>query len=235
MTVQIIRQWWDPKLQVDCVDYAGLAAERTTVSILTEGSSYYASDTKATYISGALGWTVKPAAAAQSVAVASALPAGTNNIGKVTLEGEIPAGTKVIGGVTFPGTVQADIAAMKADIALIKAQNQTAKPASHSFVFDEDDLVKTAAIAYNGLVKHVHLVVPNFTNVVTATVTLVDASGRVLWTSAAKAKNASYNLEAEIEWLDQLTDNTIIWTITLSGAAGGTGGTVVLIPRYYGV
>ena len=57
----------------------------------------------------------------------SALPAGTNNIGKVTLEGEIPAGTKVIGGVTFPGTVQADIAAMKAKIDTIQADIATIK------------------------------------------------------------------------------------------------------------
>jgi hypothetical protein len=115
--------------------------------------------------------------------------------------------------------------------------NQIAKVASHSFIFDEDDLTKTAAIAYNGLVKNLHLVVPAFTNVVTATVTLIDASSRVLWTSAAKAKGASYNLEAptETEWVDQLVDNTLTWKITLSGVAGGTGGTVVLIPRYYGV
>jgi hypothetical protein len=158
------------------------------------------------------------------IPVSAALPAGTNNIGDVDV-------------ATLPGTVQADIAAMKADIALIKAQNQTVKPAIHSLVFDEDDLVKTSAIAYNGPVKHLHLVLPNFTNVVTATVTLVDASGRVLWTSAAKAKNASYNLEVDVAttWADQLVDSTMLWTVTLSGAAGGAGGTVVLVPRYYGV
>ena len=117
------------------------------------------------------------------------------------------------------------------------AQNQTAKLASHSFVFDADDLVKTTVIAYNGLVKHLHLVVPNFTNVVMVTVILVDASGRIVWTSAAKAKNASYNLELDTaaQWADQLVDSTLIWTVTISGVAGGAGGTVVLVPRYYGV
>ena len=120
-------------------------------------------------------------------------------------------------------------------ITVSTTQNQVFKPASHSFVFDADDLVKTAAVTYNGLVKHLHLVAPNFTNAVTAIVTLVDATGRILWASAAKAENASYNLESESEWLDQGVDSTLIWTVTLSGVAGGAGGTVVLVPRYFGV
>lgn len=129
-------------------------------------------------------------------------------------------------------TVQALI---QADIASIKTQNQTAKPASHSFAFDEADLTKTSPISYNGLVKHLHLVVPNFTNAVSTMVTLVDASGRVLWTSEPKAKNASYNLDIDLEWADQLVDSTLFWTINLSGVPGGTGGTVALMSRYYGV
>jgi hypothetical protein len=120
-------------------------------------------------------------------------------------------------------------------IPVIVAQNQTAKITSHSFVIGAAETSGTSAISYNGMVKNLHLVVPNFTNVVTVTVTLVDSSGRVLWTSAAKAKNASYNLSIEAEWFDQLVESTLIWTITLSGVPGGSGGTVVLVPRYYGV
>ena len=149
-------------------------------------------------------------------------------------------GSQVIDGVVVSKTYQAGedvIGIMQDDVALIKAQNQIAVPAEHSFAFDADDLVKTSAIAYNGIVKHLHLVCPDFTNVVTATVTLVDASGRILWTSAAKAENASYNLELDTAavWADQLVDSTLHWTVTLSGVAGGAGGTVVLVPRYYGV
>jgi hypothetical protein len=145
---------------------------------------------------------------------------------------------------TLPGTVAADITAMKAkidtmqaDITLIKVQNQTAKSTSHSFVFGAAETEKTAAITYNGLNKHLHLVVPDFTNSVTATVTLEDASGRVFYTSAAKAKGESHNLEdiLEEEWVEQLVDNTLIWKITLSEVPGGDGGTVVLVPRYHGV
>jgi hypothetical protein len=131
--------------------------------------------------------------------------------------------------------VAAIISTLQTDIALIKAQNQAARSTSHSLAFGAADTVKTSPITYNGLNKYLHLAVPAFTNVVTATVTLVDASGRVFYTSAAKAKGASYNLETETEWKDQLVDDTLIWTVTLSGAPGGTGGTVELVPRYYGV
>lgn len=220
MTVQIIRQRWDPKLQVDVADYAGLSTD-VKPTILTPGSTFHESDTGDDYISGALGWTAKPAAAAQAVALSGAIPAGTNNIGDV-------------GVATLPGTVQTDIAAMKADIALIKAQNLPPGSSVLSFIFDEDDLSKDQSVTLEGLLKHLHLVVPDFTNSVTATVTLKDASGRVYYTSAAKAKGFSYNLDLEIEWLEQVLTGTLTMTVTLSGAAGGSGGTVVAVLRYFG-
>jgi len=117
----------------------------------------------------------------------------------------------------------------------IMGQNQTFKSNVLIFAFDATVTTGTQKITRVGLAKHLHLVVPNFTNDVTATVTLVDASGRILWTSAAKARNASYNLETEAEWFDQLVDTSFFWKVTLSGAAGAGGGTVTLIPRYYGV
>jgi len=199
---------------------SGLLVARPTAAVYY-GDVYYATDNGLWYIYTPSGWVAESLPAIVTTLIGS-LPAGTNNIGDVDV-------------ASLPGTVAADIGTMQDDIALIKAQNQTAKLASHSFVFDDDDLVKTSAIAYNGMVKHLHLVAPNFTNPVTSTVTLVDASGRIVWTSAAKAENASYNLESESEWLDQLVDSTLIWTVTLSGVAGAGGGTVVLIPRYYGV
>jgi hypothetical protein len=103
-----------------------------------------------------------------------------------------------------------------------------------TFVFDEDDLTKTQALGVFGLLKHLHLVVPAFTNVVTATVTIIDSSSRILWTSAAKAKGASYNLESEAEWLDQIISGDLTMKVTLSGVAGGTGGTITAVLRYVG-
>lgn len=123
MTVQIISQKWDPKLQVDVVNYAGLSTD-VKPTILTPGSTFHESDTGDDYISGPLGWTAKPAAGSHSVVIAGSIPAGANNIGKVTLQGEIPAGTKNIGDVdvaTLPGTAEADIANIRAALALLLA------------------------------------------------------------------------------------------------------------------
>ena len=132
----------------------------------------------------------------------------------------------------------ADLLTIHDNVNLIKARNQIVKLALHNLVIGAAETSKISAITYNGVVKHLHMVVPNFTNVVTATLTLVDASGRELWLGPAKDKNASYNLEipAEILWAgDQLVDSTLLWKITLSGVPGGAGGTVVLVLRYYGV
>jgi hypothetical protein len=104
-----------------------------------------------------------------------------------------------------------------------------------TFVFDEDDLTKTQALGVFGLLKHLHLVVPAFTNVVTATVTITDSSGRILWTSAAKAKGTSYNLESETEWIDQVIAGDLTMKVTVSGVAGGSGGTVTAVLRYLAV
>lgn len=88
--------------------------------------------------------------ASTGIAITTALPAGTNNIGDVDLASAIPAGDNNIGNVdiaTLPGTVQTDIAAMKgkidtmqADIALIKAGTpvSAALPAGINNIGDVD-------------------------------------------------------------------------------------------------
>ena len=138
---------------------------------------------------------------------------------------------------SLPGTLGFDIAAMAADIALIKAQNQTVKSVTHSFAFGAAETAKTSPITYNGPVKHLLLVFPNTTNGVTATVTLEDASGRTLATFAtAKAKNANYVLDADIAvWTEQWVHDALTWRIVLSGVPGGSGVTPQLVTRYYGV
>lgn len=100
------------------------------------------------------------------------------------------------------------------------------------FVFGASDTAKDQALLPIQLIKHLHVVVPDFTNSVTATVTIEDGDGRVLWTSAAKAKGASYNLESEEEWYDQVISSDLSIVVTLSGAPGGTGGTVEVLLRY---
>jgi hypothetical protein len=135
---------------------------------------------------------------------------------------------------SLPGTVAADIGTIKDDIALIKAQNLPPGAGSIELAFEAADTAKSQAIGVAGLLKGLHVRVPNFTNVVTATFTLTNAAGWVLWTSAAKAKNANYNLEVDVEWFEQVLMAPFLLVCTLSGAPGGAGGTVNLLPRYLG-
>lgn len=104
-----------------------------------------------------------------------------------------------------------------------------------SLAFGAAETVKSLALGSEGLLKHLYLAVPNFTNGVTATVTLVTADGLVLYTSAALSKNAVYNLESQAQWLDQLlVGGLYVLQVTLSGAPGGSGGTVTGLARIYG-
>jgi hypothetical protein len=106
MTVQIIRQSWHPKLQVDVADYVGLSTDDKP-TILTPGSTFHESDTGDDYNSGALGWTAKPAAAATPVSLGGEIPAGTKNIGDVdvlTLPALVAGEARIgsVGGDTYP-------------------------------------------------------------------------------------------------------------------------------------
>ncbi len=89
---------------------------------------------------------------------------------------------------------------------------------------------KSFTLSVNGEAQHIRFVVPNFTNAVTATLTVHDEGGYEVYNSTAKAKNASY-------WLSPvqvpLTGyNTV--KVTLSGNAGGTGGDVVVVLYCFG-
>jgi hypothetical protein len=104
-----------------------------------------------------------------------------------------------------------------------------------SLAFGAADTIKSQVIAEEGLLKHLYLAVPNFTNSVTAVVTLETANGLVLYTSAAQSKNAVYNLENQNAWLDQLiVGGGYVFKVTLSGVPGGSGGTVTGLARLYG-
>lgn len=99
-------------------------------------------------------------------------------------------------------------------------------------VFTFNDTATTAAeylCAENGCAEIVIVKVPNFTNSITATVTVTDADDNVLWTKATIAKNASTKYG---NGPDGVSNGCIPIahgykvSCVLSGAAGGTGGTV---------
>ena len=58
------------------------------------------------------------------------------------------------------------------------------------------------------------------TNAVTRTLSIIDANSITIWSGAAHADAANYSIPVDIE-----LDGTYTFRITLSGAAGGTGGT----------
>ena len=65
---------------------------------------------------------------------------------------------------------------------------------------------------------------PNFTNVVTLTLSVEDEDGYEVFTSGAKARNANYNLKATDLDDTLLIASTFTLKATLSGDAGGDGG-----------
>ncbi len=69
--------------------------------------------------------------------------------------------------------------------------------------------------------------VPNWTNVVTAVVTITNADGYVIYTSPARDRNNTYVTSS----LDVPIQANNVVTVTLSGVPGGTGGTAEL--QYY--
>ncbi len=104
-----------------------------------------------------------------------------------------------------------------------------------SLVFGASDTTKSLTLVAEGLMKHLHLRLPNFTNAVTATVTIDDVDSYTIYTSGANARNGNYNLDRQGEWIDLLLgQEPVTITVTLSGVPGGSGGTVVVVTRVFG-
>mgnify|MGYP001245855127 FL=1 len=112
------------------------------------------------------------------------------------------------------------------------------KRIAKSLVFDYDDTVKTAVSQMEGKIYQIHLRVPNFVNVVTATLTLEDEDGYEVYNSGAKARNDNYNLYPAA--IPQLVAGNFTFKVTLSGAHGVVGppatadATVVAVIYYEG-
>ena len=91
-----------------------------------------------------------------------------------------------------------------------------------SAVFGAADTTKTFPIYVNGRMTDVSVAMPNFTNAITGTLTIEDEAGVVLYTKAAIAKNATTIVNS----LGVPVDTNYVGRLVLSGAPGGTGGTV---------
>lgn len=91
------------------------------------------------------------------------------------------------------------------------------------FNFDAVTLSLLSRICNTGYITDLIVVLPNFTNVITGTLTIEDDEANTLWTDpgAPRAKNAAY----VVSGIRVPVDDGFNFKMTLSGAAGGSGGT----------
>ena len=103
------------------------------------------------------------------------------------------------------------------------------------FAFGAAGTEKEVQSVIEGEIKQIHLRVPNFANNATLALSIEDEAGYEIFNSGAKAKNANYNLKATD--LDQsvLIAGTFRFKATLSGDAGGAGGTAKAVILYWGI
>jgi hypothetical protein len=108
-----------------------------------------------------------------------------------------------------------------------------------TFIFGAADTTITQKIDANGFIKALAVQTPNFTNDVTAILTILDplvpltGESVTLYTGSAIARNTKDPITgADItaaERGDIPVDDKYTATITLSGVPGGTGGTVLVL------
>ncbi len=92
--------------------------------------------------------------------------------------------------------------------------------------FGAAEIVKSVILTdVLGTLQEVDMLVPNWTNVVNATLTVERANGCVPFTGVARARNASY-----VELPNRCIGKGDILKITLSGVPGGAGGDLILHP-----
>ncbi len=95
--------------------------------------------------------------------------------------------------------------------------------ASHD-VNDVNDVVQSVSV--NGIIQKVILTIPDFTNGITGQVLIRDNEDRTIFDSGEQAKNASYAFS-----LAEPVTGTIDVVIGISGAAGGSGGSIIVSMR----
>lgn len=111
--------------------------------------------------------------------------------------------------------------------------NWTTKRRKLELPFGGSDTEKSLPIYLTGMLHHVHVRVPNFTNAVTAAVAVQDQDGYAYLEQTGLAKNANHNLSFSKEVL--LLGEGGAVKVTLSGAPGGDGGTVTVVLYWHGV
>lgn len=82
---------------------------------------------------------------------------------------------------------------------------------------------------HQGKLSHIKIVVPNFTNAVTATLQILDSDNDAIFSQALIAKNATTMIE---EKSIPLVEKEKV-KVTLTGAPGGTGGDVTVRLYYH--
>lgn len=103
------------------------------------------------------------------------------------------------------------------------------------FVFGATGTVKSVQSVIEGEIKQIHLRVPNFTNAVTLTLSVEDEAGYEIFNSGAKTKGANHNFKASDLNDSILIASTFTLKATLSGDAGGAGGTAKTVLHYWGI
>lgn len=106
------------------------------------------------------------------------------------------------------------------------------EPIRLSYVFDDTDTSEDAYLPDRILGRFAHAIkvkAPDFTNAITLTINVYDSNGDLLFTKAAIAENAVtmvYPQVVESKPCPLVRKARV--NITLSGAAGGSGGTVLI-------
>lgn len=102
----------------------------------------------------------------------------------------------------------------------------------HSFVFGAAETSKTVSIDFAdgicGEVIKLVVVMPDWTNTVTARLTMNNVDGHEVYESLAMDKNEEYNITPCRKECLQAGETGEEWVVTLSGVPGGTGGTITL-------
>lgn len=110
--------------------------------------------------------------------------------------------------------------------------NWTTKRKKLELAFGASDTEKSLPIYLTGMLHHLHVRVPNFTNTVTAAVQLLDEDDYAYYEQTGLAKNANHNLVPTSPQLLIGTGGKA--KVVLSGAPGSAG-TVTVVLYWHGV
>ena len=117
---------------------------------------------------------------------------------------------------------------MSADVILHRSAfpgGKVWKSERKGLAFGATDTTKSYTFQCNGKVNHVLVEIPNFSNAVTTTVTVADENGVTIMSKSGLAKATNHVIDSTDDF-DRALAGTYTITLTLSGAPGGTGGTV---------